>query len=152
MLRSATESDAARIRALLESNGLPTADLFSSRPEFVVACEADTIIGAGALERLGRAALLRSVAVTATRRGAGIGTLLLRELEERARRSGVSDLLLLTETARAFFERHGYRVIDRESVPSAVRMTEEFRALCPASATCMAKALGAHAPKPERHA
>ena len=49
--------------------------------------------------------------------------------------------MLLTETADDFFSALGYRVVARESVPEAIRRSAEFRALCPASATCMRKAL-----------
>ena len=50
-------------------------------------------------------------------------------------------LVLLTLTAVSFFERQGYRVIDRRSVPDDVQATAEFKSLCPASAICMAKAI-----------
>jgi len=49
--------------------------------------------------------------------------------------------VLLTQAARRFFERQGYRAIERQSVPQAVQASEEFRSLCPTSATCMAKTL-----------
>lgn len=140
-LRAAHTGDANRIRALLEHDGLPTSDLASSTPEFVVACEGDEVIGAGALERFGTTALLRSLVVNCERRDAGVGQSIVGELERRARAAGVKELVLLTQTAASFFEREGYRVVERGSVPHAVQMSEEFRSLCPASATCMAKAL-----------
>jgi hypothetical protein len=49
--------------------------------------------------------------------------------------------VLLTQTAKRFFEHQGYRVIDRGEAPKDVQGSEEFRVLCPASATCMAKTL-----------
>lgn len=139
-LRSAGPRDHAGILELLELNGLPTSDLASSRPEFVVAEEGEDIAGAGALERFGRIALLRSVVVTADRRRAGVGRLIVRELEQRARASGVEELVLLTRSAAPFFQQHGYRTVERSEVSAAVRASEEFRLLCPANATCMAKA------------
>jgi amino-acid N-acetyltransferase len=140
-LRPAEPGDASGIRALLESNGLPTSDLASARPEFVVAYEGENLKGAGALERFGTTALLRSVVVAADRRGAGVGQSIVRELERRARAAGVKELVLLTQTAASFFQRQSYRVVERSSVARAVQMSEEFRSLCPASATCMAKTL-----------
>jgi len=53
--------------------GLPTIDLDSARPEFVVACDDGEVIEAGALQRFGPAALLRSVAVAPAKRGHGSG-------------------------------------------------------------------------------
>lgn len=141
LVRTAIARDAASIRVLLELDGLPTADLVSSEAEFVVACQGRRIIGAGALQRFGAAALLRSVVVEVGARGAGVGRLIIQELERRARAADVTELILLTQTAKPFFERQNYRTIERASVPPAVQASEEFRSLCPESATCMAKTL-----------
>src|SRR5579875_2075601 len=101
-VRSAGPADAEPIRDLLERSRLPTADLATSRPDFIVACEGERIIGAGALERFEGAALLRSVAVETPWRGSGIGRLMVAELERRARAAGARELILLTLTAREF--------------------------------------------------
>jgi amino-acid N-acetyltransferase len=140
-LRSAAAADAPAVHALLERSGLPTSDLSTARPEFVVAECDGQIIGIGALERCGKAALLRSVAVEPQWRGSGVGRLIVDELERRARAAGVAELVLLTLTARDFFTRLGYDAKPREQVPRAVLDSAEFRSLCPASAACMAKSL-----------
>lgn len=140
-LRVAIEADNPVIRDLLEHNGLPTGDLGTARPQFVIATHGDRIVGIGALERLGDAALLRSVAVEAQWRGFGVGRRIVAELERRARAAGIAELILLTLTARDFFERLGYAAKDRTSVPAAVLNSAEFRSLCPASAICLAKRL-----------
>lgn len=92
-------------------------------------------------KRFGAAALLRSVVVEVGARGAGVGHLIIQELERRARAADVTELILLTQMAKPFFERQNYRTIERASVPPAVQASEEFRSLCPESATCMAKTL-----------
>jgi len=140
-LRSADSQDLDEVCALLERNGLPTSDLAHSRPEFVVAHDGAELIGAGALERFGTVALLRSLVVAADRRGTGLGRRIVRELERRASASGVRELVLLTQSAAPFFQQHGYRVVERGEVGAAVRASEEFRSLCPASSICMVKAL-----------
>jgi amino-acid N-acetyltransferase len=140
-LRAASERDMSRVCALLESGGLPTGDLLTSTPGFIVACEGSRIVGAGALEAYGSAALLRSVVVTSELRGAGLGRTLVRELERIASGDQIGQLVLLTQTARRFFEHQGYRVIERREAPLAIQGSVEFRLLCPASATCMAKTL-----------
>lgn len=140
-LRAATAADARSIRELLERCGLPTSDLDAARPEFVVASTEERIIGVGALERFGRAALLRSVAVEPHWRGSGVGSVIVEELERRARTAAIGELVLLTLTARNFFERLGYREKSREQIPGPVLDSTEFRSLCPASAACMAKSL-----------
>jgi len=133
--------DLIAIRALLERSGLPTSDLESARPEFAVIREDGRVIAAGALQRFGSSALLRSVVVAPDRRGSGLGQAVVSELERMARGSQVIGLVLLTQTAAEFFARQGYRVIERSTVPRAIQGSEEFRALCPNFATCMAKRL-----------
>jgi amino-acid N-acetyltransferase len=86
---------------------------------------------------------LRSVAVAPDRRGAGIGPRIVGYLEKRARTHELSELVLLTETAKGFFEAQGYRVIDRLRAPSSVQESEVFRSLCPSSAFCMSKRIAA---------
>lgn len=140
-LRTPTTAEAEVIRSLLHRSGLPTGDLGTAHPEFVVATHHGQIIGIGALEHFGNAALLRSVAVEAQSRGSGVGRLIVEELERRARHAGIGELILLTLTARDFFERLGYSAKERGEVPAAVRGSAEFRSLCPATAVCMAKAL-----------
>lgn len=140
-LRAATERDRPLIRALLAASSLPTSDLEATRPHFVVACMDEQVIGTGALQPLGSVALLRSLAVQPHLRGAGVGHSIVRELEHIARTSAINQLILLTQTAKSFFEAQGYTVIDRASAPLVVRESEEFRSLCPASALCMSKAL-----------
>ena len=99
------------------------------------------IVAAGALERLGSSALVRSVVVAGDRRGTGLGRIIVQELENVARAAGIHRLILLTQTAREFFAHEGYRVIERRDAPEEVQRSEEFRSLCPASATCMMKVL-----------
>lgn len=140
-LRTPTAAETEVIRSLLERSGLPTGDLGTARPEFVVATRDGQIIGIGALEHFGNAALLRSVAVEAQSRGSGAGRLIVEELERRARHAGIGELILLTLTARDFFERLGYSTKECGEVPATVRESAEFRSLCPATAVCMAKSL-----------
>jgi amino-acid N-acetyltransferase len=138
---AASPADLSAIRALLESSGLPTSDLVSARPEFAVIRQRGRVVAAGALQRFGSAALLRSVVVSSEVRGSGLGQRVVSELERVARSAGIEQLILLTQTAAEFFARLGYRVIDRDGAPEDVQKSEEFRSLCPTSATCLAKRL-----------
>jgi N-acetylglutamate synthase-like GNAT family acetyltransferase len=141
-LRAGTTQDTSSIRALLAAEDLPTADLSRSSPQFIVAFDdANTIVAAGALETHGDSALLRSVVVARAVRGTGLGQRVVQELERIARIAQVKQLALLTQSARQFFERQGYRVIARQAAPEVLQQTEEFRSLCPVSAICMAKFL-----------
>jgi N-acetylglutamate synthase-like GNAT family acetyltransferase len=142
-IRPALPKDMPTIRALLETADLPITDLATARPQFLVAYEGSQIVAAGALQRFGQSALLRSVVVVPQMRGSGLGRLMVRELERAALEAGISQLILLTETAKSFFEQLRYEAIDRKDAPVEMQESEEFRSLCPASATCMAKCLSA---------
>jgi amino-acid N-acetyltransferase len=137
----AAADDLFAIRALLESSGLPTSDLAAAQPEFAVVRNAGAVVAAGALQRFGTCALLRSVVVAPNGRGKGLGQIIVAELERRGRARQLNQLILLTQTAAGFFARLGYRTIERSTAPAEVQASEEFRSLCPSSATCMAKSL-----------
>jgi amino-acid N-acetyltransferase len=142
LLRTATAQDAPTIRVLLEADGLPTSDLKTAAPHFVVACdEKGRILAAGALQPFAETALMRSVVVAHEARGAGLGRRIVQELERLARTADVKELILLTQTAERFFAHQGFRAIHREAAPQDVQQSEEFRSLCPSSAVCMVKSL-----------
>lgn len=140
-IRTATAQDLPNIKALLQRCELPTADLDEACVAFLVAERDGQVTGAIGLQRFDRVALLRSLAVDAAHRGNGTAAALVTLLENEARQQEIDELILLTQTARQFFSRRGYSVIGRETAPPAVRQAQEFRSLCPASATCMAKSL-----------
>ena len=140
-LRAAGEEDLGVVRVLLEEAGLPTSDLAAAKAEFTVLRERGRIVAAGALQPFGSVALVRSVVVAGDRRGAGLGRIIVQELEKLAREARMGRLFLLTQTAAEFFAHQGYRVIERIDVPQDVQGSEEFRSLCPASAVCMMKRL-----------
>ena len=142
VVRRGSSADMGAVLALLESAGLPTQDLahIPGLRMWVAAAE-DSIGGVIALQPFGTEGLLRSLAVSPARRKSGVATTLVRQLEEDARAQGITRLTLLTETAEAFFRRLGYEKVDRAGVSEVMRQCAEFRSLCPASATCMSKAL-----------
>ncbi len=99
-------------------------------------------IGMAMLERYAEGGLLRSVAVDPAWQGQGIGTLLVTALIEEARKEGIPQVFLLTETAAGFFARLGFEPITRETVPPSVRQASQFTHLCPASSRVMRYMLG----------
>lgn len=140
-IRTATKDDQARIVELLQASELPTSDLADCQPEFVLIEDGAELVGTGGIQILGDVALLRSVAILKNKQKSGLGSSLLSELERHAAARGIHELVLLTQTAEAFFAHHGYVRVDRASVPSSIQSTAEFRSLCPASAVCMSKHL-----------
>jgi amino-acid N-acetyltransferase len=142
LVREAIPAEYPAIRALLTSCALPTADLVAPPlPRLWVAGDCTDLQGVIGLEIRGHSGLLRSLAVAPAARGSGLAGLLLETAERTARAAGLEDLVLLTETADAFFLRHGYRPLARTDAPRAVQASSEFRSLCPASARCLHKPL-----------
>ena len=143
-IRPATPAELARIRGWLAADSLPVADVTPSAAiEFLVALEGGEPVGAIGLERFGSTGLLRSLVVAASHRGAGYGTALVEALERRAAQAGIEWLALLTTTATDYFAARGYAITDRTALPDALLASREFSALCPASATCLARRLHA---------
>jgi N-acetylglutamate synthase-like GNAT family acetyltransferase len=136
-LRRATEADWSRVAELLHSSRLPLEGAQAHLSDFVMAMSDGELIGCAGIERYGEAALLRSVAVRASERGTGLGQRLVREALQRARAAGVKQIVLLTETARDYFPRFGFRAISRAEAPEAVKASVEFTTACPDSATVM---------------
>lgn len=156
----ATGSGVEWVHRLLDSAGLPTADLDDPRtsdedgPALYVAV-ADGGAGSGAgegtngpgrvgcigIERAGDAGLLRSAAIREGYRGEGYGAAMVRALETEARDAGIEALYLLTTTAAEFFENQGYEPVERRDVPVELKGSREFSDLCPASAAVLRKRL-----------
>lgn len=99
--------------------------------------EAGELIGSGGLEMYGDSALLRSVAVKENARGKELGKKIVDDLVAQARNSKISNIFLLTETAKDFFTKKGFTIVSREEVPSQVVASSEFTHVCPSSAICM---------------
>jgi amino-acid N-acetyltransferase len=130
------------VRRLLEQSHLPTADLTSElMRHFLVSGAADDPTGVVGLEIFGPIALLRSLAVAAERRQAGLGTALVAAAENHARTCDVREIFLLTTTAAQFFERLGYLHAERAAAPACIRDSSQFATLCPGSAVLMHKRL-----------
>jgi amino-acid N-acetyltransferase len=139
---AAREDEIPAIAALLAAAGLPNSDVLPhAHPDFLVLRDAEQIVGVVGLERYGATGLLRSLAVRPESRVRGLGDALVRAVERRGREQGVTQMVLLTQTAQDFFHRRGYAVIARDDAPAAVQASSEFRSLCPSSAACMSKRL-----------
>ena len=140
-IERAAPADRTEISSLLEANDLPLDGLDLALPFAVVARERAAIIGAAAVEPYPPAGLLRSVCVSAAARGTGLGRALVEAAESMARKGGMTELYLLTETAADWFPRLGYAAVTRDRVPAALQASPEFMSACPVSATVMYKRL-----------
>ena len=138
----AGSDDLGPIERLLVASGLPLDGARDAFATGVVARQRGEIVGAAAVEPFGHAGLLRSVVVEPALRGTGIGGTLVESSEMLAHDLGIDALYLLTETAERWFERRGYRAIERDVVPEAVRGSIEFTTACSTTAVAMWRTLG----------
>jgi amino-acid N-acetyltransferase len=136
--------DLESVLALLMAVNLPLEGVRESSEHFWIWRERNSapIKGCIGLEIYGSDAVLRSFAVHPEFRSLGIGGRLLRTALKHARQSGVKRVFLLTSTAADYFSLKGFLPTDRETVPSTIAQSIEFRSICPKSATCMALSLG----------
>ncbi|HTK27995.1 MAG TPA: GNAT family N-acetyltransferase [Vicinamibacterales bacterium] len=117
-LRTATAADARKLHALIsasqeEGHLLPrTLDELSVHAErFVVAIRSRRVVGCAELAPLSpHVAEVRSLAVDATARKAGIGTTIVDELRRRARRQGFEKLCAFTHVP-GYFSQMGFSIV-----------------------------------------
>lgn len=135
--RRATSADWPRIADLLTAADLPLDGAEAQLDRFLLAFRTETLVGAAALEQYDDVALLRSVVVTESEQGCGLGQELVQRVLQQAAAAGVEQVVLLTTTAAGFFPRFGFRTITRTEVPAAAHASVEFQSACPASAIVM---------------
>jgi amino-acid N-acetyltransferase len=147
-IRHATPSDVGNIERLLRASDLPTdgvRELVGSAPhEFVVAVHESDVVGVAGLEICCDDALLRSVAVDAQWRSAGVGRQLVQSLVSDAESRGIRAMYLLTMTADHYFPRFQFERVDRASVPEAIANTDEFKSVSCSTAVVMRRACATH--------
>ncbi len=136
-IRPAQAADLDPVLALLVAARLPAAGVRAALGHFTVAEAAGDVVGTAGTEPCGPCVLLRSVAVLPVWRGQGVGTALVEAALAAARRKGARTAYLLTETAEAFFARHGFRRLPRDAAPAAMRASTAFMSQCCSSAVCM---------------
>lgn len=145
-IEPAKPEDLPAIEALVNEVGLP-ADVAPHLSDFLVARHQGAVVGSVGMEVRGPDALFRSLAVTPAYRGSGLGRRLYQALVEKARGRGVRRAYLLTTSIATLAESWGFRRIDRDQVPAAIRETTQFRGGCCSSAVAMSQELSSQAPK-----
>ncbi len=110
------------------------AELYERVRDFYVAVDGDEVVGVGGLRVMwANLAEVYTLAVSETAQGKGVGKRLVEAVVEEARRLGVSRVFSLTYE-RAFFERCGFRVVDRHANLPLKVWSECVR--CPKNQAC----------------
>lgn len=138
----ARRGDLDAVIALVQASGLPTAGITDAFPDgYAVVREGTELVAVAGLEIHGSVGLLRSVAVAASRRTAGLGRLLVEDRLRAANEHELQAVYLLTTTAADYFRRFGFEDARRDEAPADLQSSSEFASVCPASATCLVKPL-----------
>jgi amino-acid N-acetyltransferase len=138
-IRFADVEDEAQVGIILRGAQLPFEDICEHLDNFLVAEHKNVIVGTIGLEIYGELALLRSLVVTPSFKNRGIGRMLYDRMVAHARLNGVRELFLLTTTADRLFKKLGFHEVVRNELPAVIQETNEFKNLCPASASCLAR-------------
>ena len=141
-IRAASDADQPEIETLLRNSDLPTSGVKESLDGFLVAEVQGSVVGAIGLEERSNYGLLRSTVVVPAWRGKHVAGELVERMIAAARARRLEALYLLTTTAERYFPRFGFTVTTRDSVPDAIKATDEFTDACPATATVMCLRLG----------
>jgi len=135
--RRGGEPDLESVRALLQACGLAADDLGPDlMPAFRLYRRGQELLACGAMEYR-----QHSLAVRPEARGTGLAKALVGRLEAEAAQAGITDVYLLTTTARDWFAARGYSVAPRSQAPAGIAAHAQFRSTCPSSAVLMHKRL-----------
>lgn len=137
-IQQAGPDDLKAVLALLAEVELPTEGVTEHFEEFLVARKGDNLIGCIGQERHGDVTLLRSLAVSPKLQRSGLGKALTAQLLDAALSAGVSEVVLLTTTAKDFFARQfGFTETARSEFNQAFSDSPEWQLPRCSSAACL---------------
>lgn len=137
VIAAAKAADIVPIKSVLEANKLPLAGVDDHWRTFLVARQGERVVACGGAEAYPSAVLIRSIAVLPDYQRHGLGRRLVRELLDRLSARGLREFYLLTTTAETYFQKRGFKTIDRDEVHPQLLASREFQDACPAGAVCM---------------
>ncbi|MFN0108899.1 MAG: GNAT family N-acetyltransferase [Blastocatellia bacterium] len=143
VIEQAAASDLDAVLALLGEVELPTEGVAEHFGEFLVARDGSNLIGCIGQERCGDVTLLRSLAVSPNLQRSGLGKALTARLLDAALSAGVSEVVLLTTTAKDFFARQfGFAEAARSDFDAVFAHSPEWSLPRCSSAACLRLKLG----------
>jgi len=122
------------VKEILQLNHLPLIGVEDQFSNYFILQLNTEIIGVIGLEIYGDCALIRSFAILPEFQKKGLGTILFQQILEYAQEKKIKNLYALTETAKNFFEKNGFGVVDRKNAPLEIQQSKEFTTACPKSA------------------
>ena len=123
----ATKDDIPAITTLLNESNLPPDDLERWIDNFLVLTIEGKIEGCIGLEQWDVVGLLRSFAVSENYRSRGLGIRLYTKLIALAKDMNLSSIILLAMAASDFFEKNGFKFINRNEAHESVKNSVQFK-------------------------
>lgn len=142
-IKRATASELDEVLALLGKVNLPTEGVAEHFGGFLVARYEGKLVGCVGQERYGDVTLLRSLAVSPEAQCGGLGKALTQQLLDEALATGISEVVLLTTTAKEFFARQfGFAETARSNFNQTLVNSPEWCLPRCSSAACLSLRLG----------
>jgi amino-acid N-acetyltransferase len=144
-IEKAKNSDYPALVRLLKETNLPPDGIEPHLMNFLVIrhpnadVSSGSLIGSVGLEIYGDSALLRSLAVHPDFQRTGLGSQLVKQIVDLAKKKGITRLYLLTDTAEEYFKRKGFVNVTRDKIPNGMKQSVEFTTLCTSSPSLMRK-------------
>lgn len=130
-------ADLDEVAELLASAGLLGERAPGCLDGFLIVREGGRLVATAGLEDHEAFGILRSVASAPDCRGRGIAAALVRTIIDRSSAKGHQNLYLLTKTAESYFERFGFRRIERAEIGATVLAAGQFAEKACEKATAM---------------
>ena len=127
IILKATKDDIPAITMLLKETNLPPDDLERWIDNFLVLTIDGKIEGCIGLEQWEGVGLLRSFVVSENYRSRGLGIRLYTKLIALAKDMNLSSIILLAMAASDFFEKNGFKFINRNETPESVNNSVQFK-------------------------
>ena len=143
-IRRAESTELGTVERLLSLCAGPYRNVHEGNPEFFVAASETGIIGCSGLQNLGGGlGLIRALVVMPGFRKQQVGRQLFLRLLAHAEDAGITDIYLLTEGARDYFQHLGFTTSCRECAPPAVQAAPFVRRFTSPTAVMMHRPLHA---------
>lgn len=141
-IRKATGSDLTEILEILKRVGLPTAGVDNNIIHFLVATsKSNELLAVIGMEIVGTDGLLRSLACNPNFCKQGIAAELIANALIVARKQGIKNLYLMTQSAEKYMQKFGFKTVERQDIPEDLLKQSELNFACSTCSTCMSLAL-----------
>jgi len=137
LIRPAGRNELAGIRELLASQNLPHERFEERLSHLLVAQSEGTVVGCIGLELLDRMGIIRVLAVKPDLQGEDIDRQLIEHILDYARLANIEEVYAFTSSLSPYLEELGFKVINRDELPSEIKELPDLNVLYPETVLCL---------------